>query len=314
MKDNLEKKYTSTKTKLLHNLHRLNEIQSTGKLRPISIQLAPTDKCNLNCVFCSVKKRDMDELKFEDIKNALSKLRKAGAQTVEITGGGDPTLHPDIVGILNVCISLGFKVGLITNGILLNEKISYNQLSSLSWIRISMNCLDYVDKIELNIPNNVTLGFSYVWNENSKPSIINKIRQYRKIHNAKYIRVVPDCRNVKFIEDYRKSIMPIINEYPDVDGMFFQEKEYVPPSRCWMGYLKPFINADGYIYHCSANPLIDLKFNKKFRMGHISEIDKIWNDKYVIPFTSEHCGECFFKEHNELIEEIILDIEHKDFI
>jgi MoaA/NifB/PqqE/SkfB family radical SAM enzyme len=311
MKSRYERKFTSTKTKLLHNLDRLVEVQS-GIYRPVSIQLAPTDKCNLNCIFCSVKNRDMDELTYKEATAAVSDLVRLGAKTVEITGGGDPTLYGPINELLDFCLSLNLRVGLITNGILLNKKIEYQILERLTWIRVSLNGLDCMDDIYLNIPNNVVLGFSYVWNELSSKDKLEKVKSYKEKHNAAYARIVPDCRNVKFIEDYREKIMPLINDIEGMNGIFFQEKEYVPPSRCWMGYLKPFINSDGYVYHCSANPLINLKFNPKFRMGHISEINKIWSD--VKPFDSKHCGECFFKEHNELIEELITKVEHKDFI
>jgi MoaA/NifB/PqqE/SkfB family radical SAM enzyme len=311
MKSKYERKFTSTKTKLLHNLDRLSEIQN-GIYRPISIQLAPTDKCNLNCVFCSVKNRDMDELTYEESITAVSDLVTLGAKTIEITGGGDPTLYKSINELLDFCLNLNLKVGLITNGILLNKKIDYEILKQLTWIRVSLNGLDYMDDIELDVPDSVVLGFSYVWNELSSQNKLEKVKQYKEKHNAAYTRIVPDCRNVKFIKDYRKKIMPLINNMEGMNGIFFQEKEYVPPSRCWMGYLKPFINSDGYVYHCSANPLINLKFNPKFRMGHISEIEKIWS--IPKPFDSKHCGECFFKEHNELIEELITEVEHRDFI
>jgi MoaA/NifB/PqqE/SkfB family radical SAM enzyme len=310
-KSKWEKQYTSTRVKLLHNPDRLAEIKE-GKFRPISIQLAPTDKCNLNCVFCSVKNREMKELPYDIATRGVYDLVLLGAKTIEITGGGDPTLYPDINRLINFCDGLGLKIGLISNGVSLDKNIEQEQLKKLTWLRISLNSLDYLRNIKLNIPDNVVLGFSYVWNEKSTRKRFDKILKYKEKYGAKYIRVVPDCRNVEFIEEYRETIMPMINSIEGVNGMFFQEKDYTPPERCWMGYLKPFLNSDGYVYHCSANPLIDLKFNEKFRMGRIVDIKQIWENP--VPYCSENCGECFFKEHNELLEEILLDVEHEEFI
>jgi organic radical activating enzyme len=221
MKSRYERKFTSTKTKLLHNLDRLVEVQS-GIYRPVSIQLAPTDKCNLNCIFCSVKNRDMDELTYKEATAAVSDLVRLGAKTVEITGGGDPTLYGPINELLDFCLSLNLRVGLITNGILLNKKIEYQILERLTWIRVSLNGLDCMDDIYLNIPNNVVLGFSYVWNELSSKDKLEKVKSYKEKHNAAYARIVPDCRNVKFIEDYREKIMPLINDIEGMNGIFFQ--------------------------------------------------------------------------------------------
>lgn len=310
MRTEYEKRFTSTKIKLLHNLDRLQEIKD-GKFRPISIQLAPTDKCNLDCVFCSVKKREGNELSFEEVCIAITELTRMGAKTIEITGGGDPTLYSFINELIEFSTNLGLKVGLITNGILLNKNISYFLLEKLSWIRISLNSLDYVKELNVNIPKGPIIGFSYVWNESSDLNKIRKLLEYKERYDASYVRIVPDCRDVKFIEEYRKEIQPKIQDKLG-SGFFFQEKDYTPPKRCWIGYLKPFINSDGYLYRCSANPLIELKFNSKFRIGKIEEIKDIWDN--IKPFSTEHCGECFFKEHNELIEEIICKIEHEDFI
>lgn len=312
MRTDLENKFTSTRTKLLHNLDRLQEIKN-GKFRPISIQIAPTDKCNLDCIFCSVKKREGNELSFESACYAIHKLSNLGAKTIEITGGGDPTLYPFINELIEFSIALNLKVGLITNGIKLNDKILINTIKKLTWIRISLNGLDYIKDITFEIPKETTLGFSYVWNELSNIDKIQKLLEYKENYNAKYVRIVPDCRNVKFIEKYRKEILPIIQSKSE-NGLFFQEKDYTPPKKCFIGYLKPFINSDGYLYHCSANPLIELKFNPKFRMGKIKDIDCIWNNVKLKAFSTENCGECFFREQNEIIEEISNKIEHEDFI
>lgn len=304
----LEKKFTSTTTKLLHNLDRLKEVQK-GKWRPISIQIAPTDKCNLDCVFCSVKKRPMKELTKRQSFKIVDDFMELGAKTIEITGGGDPTMCNYINELIQYCKKKGLKVGLISNGVILNRKVSQESLRCLTWLRISLNSLDYIKDLNLKVPKNVTLGFSYVWNEKSNMKVLEKMRNYKKKYGAAYVRIVPDCRNVKYIREYRQKIRPTIEKFP---GFFFQEKEYTPPHRCWMGYIKPFVNSDGYVYHCSANPLIKLKFNEKFILGHISEIKNIW--KNPKPFTTEHCSECFFREHNELLEEVLREVDHGDFV
>lgn len=309
MQSEYEQKYTSTVAKLLHNLDRLEDIQC-GTFRPISVQLAPTDRCNLSCIFCSLKNREMKELSIEKCRNVLLIFKRMGAKTVEITGGGDPTMYPYINELMDFAHATGYKIGMISNGILINKKISTYCLKKLTWLRVSLNCLDYIDEISLKIPKSVTLGLSYVWNDKSDFSILDKISDYARIYNAKYVRIVPDCLDVAKLDKYKKAIEPFIAKYP---GFFLQQKEYKAPSRCWIGYLKPFVNSDGYIYHCSANPLINRKFNEKFRMCSIDNIDA-WNNPR--PFDTSNCrdGKCFFKEQNDLLEQVMIDIEHRDFI
>lgn len=310
LKTKYEQKFTSTTSKLLQNLDRLQEMRQ-GKFRPISIQLAPTDKCNLNCVFCSVKEREMKELSFEECKQTLNSFKKLGAKTVEITGGGDPTIYPYINELIAYAGELNYQIGMISNGAVLKKNVAEESLEKLTWLRISLNSLDYVKEIDLSIPDNITLGFSYVWNDYSSIEKLNLVKQYQEKYRAKYVRIVPDCLDVHKKEQYINDIQPLIDKYPN---FFFQQKEHLVPHRCWMGYIKPFVNSDGYIYHCSANPLLSRKFNDKFRLGHITEIEKIWESPAA--FNTCDCveGKCFFKEHNDLIEQVLLNIDHKDFI
>lgn len=310
MKSVYEQQYTSTTSKMLNNLDLLAAIKR-GKLYPTSVQIAPTDICNLNCSFCSVKNRAHNTLEYHDIAVALREFRRLGSRTVEFTGGGDPTMYPYIESLINDAYRIGYKIGLITNGVFLNENISNEFLQKLEWVRVSLNSLEYVNEIELNIPKNVTLGFSYVWNEKSDGAMLEKIAEYAEKHHAAYVRIVPNCLTAETMEQSTKDVVPLIEKYP---RFFWQQKTHTKPESCLMGYIKPFVNSDGYIYHCSASPLIERKFTQHFRMGHISEIRKIWEGQQ--PFDTSLCqdGKCFFREHNELIQQIQLPIAHKDFI
>lgn len=315
MRSDKEKLYTSNSGKLLNTLVKLNRTAEVyeGKLRPIEIQIALTNKCSLDCVFCSVKKRDKTiELDYDMACQALLDFTELGAKSVVITGGGDPTLHPKIEDFIIYCNYLGLKVGLITNGVKLKEKIKGEVLAHLTWVRVSLNSLDYLDNISIpELPNNVTLGFSYVWNEFTNRETLFKIRNYALTHKVKYVRIVPDCRNVKLIKKYSR----MIQEYVKKDDLFFfQTKETVPPDRCFIGYLKPFVNVDGWVYHCSANPLIDLKFNESFRMCRVDDINGFWGRK-AKSFKTKKCGECFYKEHHDsVIEPLMMRGEHSEFI
>jgi MoaA/NifB/PqqE/SkfB family radical SAM enzyme len=306
----MEKLYTSTTAKLLHNLHRLIEIKN-GVFRPISVQFAPTDKCNLDCDFCSVKNREGDEIEIGDAKKAVFDFKNLGAKTIEFTGGGEPTLYKGINELILYSHNLMYRIGFITNGIKLSKIVDEN-LDRLDWLRISLNSLDYVKDID--VPKiKGTLGFSYVINDRTTEKTFEKIKQYKEKYEATYVRIVPNCLSVDTIEESRKKAENLLNQSK---GFFFQSKKYDVPKRCWIGYLKPFIAPDGYVYACSANPLIARKFDPRFRIGHISNVREIYDRKVFIPFDTSVCqkGKCFFKEHNDLIEDLLCEIEHEDFI
>ncbi|MBC8460842.1 MAG: radical SAM protein [Deltaproteobacteria bacterium] len=296
----LEQRFTSTSIKLLKQYERFEEWER-GILRPISLQLAPTDRCNLACDFCSVKNRDGDELGFFEMRPAIVTLKAKGLKTVELTGGGDPTMYEDIEDLICFIHGQELEIGFITNGIRLSE-ISQRCLDMLTWIRISMNCLDYVDDIDMPpIAEATTLGFSYVVNDKMTEDTVTKILKKMDEVNVEYLRLVPNCLSEKDIKASEEMVMEFgLFDNPKV---FYQKKKRQVPHHCRIGYLKPFLNADGYFYHCSANPLIDRKFHPDFRMGRIDEIDKIWTQPYAA-FDTKSCqeGKCFFKEHNDFLD------------
>jgi len=306
----LESRYTSSNAKLLHHLDRLQLIQK-GIFKPIMLELAPTNKCDLNCVFCSVANRDQSkELSLNDIINAVKTFKHLGLLSIELTGGGDPLCHPDISEIVDVLYSMKFELGLITNGLRLNEALTKKQLRKFKWIRISLNTLDYKKKLEINVPSNTTLGFSYVWNQLSTPKKLEQVSDYAKKYHAQYVRVVGDCLSAERIDKARKEITPLMPKFPH---FFFSTKGYDKPKECWLGYLRPFLNADGYIYRCSANPLINRKFHPHFRMCDYSQIICFWK-KPAKAFATDKCGLCFFKTQNELLSSIINPVKHPNFI
>lgn len=313
MKD-LEKNFTATDYKLLQHPDRLLEIKK-GIFKPITLELAPTNKCNLDCVFCSVKNRDKtQEIPFEELVPVLEQFRDLGLKNVEITGGGEPTLYPQINELIEwIYWNTKWPIGLITNGTTLEELegIIPRNLDRLEWLRISLNSLDYVDKIF--IPKiQGTLGFSYVWNEKSTEETLDKIHRLKIKHNAEYVRVVPNCLSVKDQQEFKKRTAVLVKQYP---GFFAQSKPYSVPKRCWWGYLKPFLNADGYIYRCSACALLERRFPEAFRMGHMSQVKKIW-DMPVAFDSKSKCqeGKCFFASQNEIIENMLKGVEHDAFI
>ena len=230
------------------------------------------------------------------------------------TGGGDPTIYKHINDVIEYAAYNYDGIGLITNGIKLGN-ISYDNLGKLTWLRISLNSLDYIDDFELNVPSNITLGFSYVITDLSSEAQLERVADYADKYNAAYVRIVPNCLSIEDISKSTELVLPYLEKYPK---FFFQKKKYNVPKQCWMYLIKPFVNPDGYVYHCSATPLIDRKFTDKFRVCHIDDIVKTWENSYGNPkaFNTCNCqeGKCFFAEHNDLIEQVISPCNHKDFV
>lgn len=78
-----------------------------------------TNKCNLNCKWCGVKK-GKDILSYDKIVSVIDKNKP---RFVEFTGG-EPLLRKDIFKLIDYCKSKGIYVCLNTNGTLIDDNIS----------------------------------------------------------------------------------------------------------------------------------------------------------------------------------------------
>ncbi len=305
-----EQEFTSTLIKLLRHPDRLKEM-SLGIWKPITLQVSPTDKCNLNCDFCSVSKRKGDTIKISNLEQAIDDFVDLGIQSMEITGGGDPTMYQDINRLIDYGHQKGLSMGMITNGLCLSN-IEQEQLDKLDWLRVSLSYLDFAPGVQFHIPQiKGTLGFSYVWNKTSNRRKIEKINALAIFHNAEYVRIVPDCKNVEEQQVYKKQMEEFIEEFPN---MFFQSKPYDVHKKCQMGKIKPFLNSDGNVYHCSAAPLYEERFSEKWKICHMSQIKDTWKHFPEMDTFSCEKGKCFYSEQNKLLHQLEGTVKHDKFI
>jgi len=82
-------------------------------------------KCNIipPCAFCYYKFEPKTWKSLKEIKIDLIRQAKYYGFTHTDITGGEPTFHPDIIEILKFCHSLNIKPTLITNGLMMTEKM-----------------------------------------------------------------------------------------------------------------------------------------------------------------------------------------------
>lgn len=94
------------------------------KAFPLSIELSPTLKCNLNCLFCWRQENnniDSEELTFEKYKKILKEASGMNVKEVRVIGGGEPLFRKDTFDVMKGIKSRGMFGYICTNGNLFNE-------------------------------------------------------------------------------------------------------------------------------------------------------------------------------------------------
>jgi len=299
--------YTSTGNKFISHFDVIKRLEEKEKATPISLQIAPTSICNLKCSFCSnVNRSKHESLDPNFLMELLVDLKNQGLKAIEWTGGGDPTCYPYINELIMFADGLGLEQGMITNGTLLTSWIQDIARNCLLWIRVSMNCLDYVDDIDLSDIKSV-LGFSYVMNRNTTAGVLLRLNEYVQQYDPEYVRIVPDCQCT--LEEQEKNNREIPESIKDLgDKYIYQPKVFQKPERCWWGFFKPFLLHDGWIYPCSSVVLNDdseRSFHEKYRWV---KAENLIDEKYdqmihqAHPFDPSRCDHCVFTAQNNLVD------------
>jgi len=307
--------FTSTGSKLLFHTDVVNRIREEGIATPISLQVAPTSRCNLSCSFCSNTNREKHEdLDIEDLMKVLYRLKRMGLKTVEWTGGGDPTIYEGINEVILYAMGLGLEQGFITNGVLLKQMLSKSALEALKWVRVSLNSLDYQEPFDLPEISG-TLGFSYVMNDDTNGNSLFQIQDYVNKYHPDYVRIVPNCQST--FEEQEESNR-VYSKYFGKFGKpyFYQSKTFETPERCWWGYLKPFLHHSGFIYPCSSvvlNNDSERQFHDKYRWYHMNDVEEFYSQE-MSNFDPSSCSHCVFTSQNNMVDSLIHPSNMRNFI
>lgn len=111
--------------------------------KPTAINIDITNRCNCRCKQCDIWKSDEGtELPTEAWKAILIKLKEWRGLFNLTIGGGEPFLRKDIVELIAFASRHGILTNVLTNGILINEKIvSQLEHSGLDRIAVSIDGL-----------------------------------------------------------------------------------------------------------------------------------------------------------------------------
>ena len=106
--------------------------------------LFTTNKCNLNCIYCSTEagKKLQNELTLDEKKKIILEAKDMGAKLVNICGSGEPMLDDDFYKLVGFIDSLGLNTEVVTNGTNINKKNAEWLLRHNAYIVFKLNSLN----------------------------------------------------------------------------------------------------------------------------------------------------------------------------
>lgn len=108
----------------------------------MKIYVVPVENsCNARCLFCTTKFKSDKEFGNLLAISDLSQIDYMDVDKIEITGGGDPFLHPEIWHIISYCVGKA-PTQIYTNASLLNVSRDAKTLKKLAYLCISRSHYD----------------------------------------------------------------------------------------------------------------------------------------------------------------------------
>lgn len=218
--------------KIFQHLDRLALWQSGGNPIPITVELDPTNLCNLKCPYCNfriLRRENKQSLDKNTMKMVIKELGKLGVRGITFTGGGDPLCNPDTLYAVKLAKKSGMNVGFITNGVLQTPEISEIILQNCIWYRLSLDAdcqetyermhkvnafhkvisnLETIIQIKKKIKSKCTIGVGYLTGMDSITGIL-PVAKLCKSMGVDYIQFRPIVLNdIKKFRKYSLEVWP----------------------------------------------------------------------------------------------------------
>lgn len=311
---------------------------------PVMFDLHPTLACQNRCSFCisanfhvgGVERSNFDrrhQLDWDVLKRVIHEWDEMSVRSVQLTGGGEPTLYPQFADLLYELKSAGIKVGLITNGVKVGE-YSNEILDTVDWIRFSLDAsntnmyrqiksAEHFEKVMASIDiltegrkqhprgNNVRIGVAYIITHESMSGIgeitSRFIEEGTDIDYLQFKDVV--MRGMTLTPYYHQLIEKKIDEakhyaknfqvmYTKHGGI---QADLDGMNKCDVLDYVAILGADGNIYPCCS-----LEYIPSLSYGSVydNSIRTLWENRPPFEVKEELCWNCRMTGINRVIREL----------
>lgn len=317
--------------KILSCYKEVKQILAGKMPAPRTMEFFLSNTCNHACAGCHSRYMHKDDecfLDFDVMKEVVTDISEMGVEGVEISGGGEPLLYPNIVPAIAFIRSKGMKVGMFTNGTMLSGEIADFMVQNLLFLRIAFDAgkratyrkIHGRDEFELlleNIENLVrvrlkhkpapgrrkndtiygsaTIGAKYLVSSRNWTELADAAQLAREI-GLDYFQYKSLRASKLTLEgeelDQAREVAEKANELTDETFQVFGDLEKTKViGRCFLNPIHPVIDATGNMYLCAF-----FHHRKKtHRIGNVYQksFPEIWySQRHFDAFLSTKPKEC----------------------
>jgi len=144
---------------------------------PSYVLIEPSSICNMRCPMCfqtdkSFTTKDyMGKIEIDFFKSIIDECHKEGVGALTLASRGEPTLHPDLIDMLNYVKGKFFEVKINTNASRLNTKLSEAIISS-------------VNHVVFSIDSHISKEYEVIRKGGKFDNVLNNVKEFWRIRNS----------------------------------------------------------------------------------------------------------------------------------
>jgi MoaA/NifB/PqqE/SkfB family radical SAM enzyme len=335
--------------KIVHHQDRLIALRAGRQTVPVHVYLYPSDACNLKCDFCMFRGDKLNHelhsfdkanmLPMNKIEEIVYNCHDMGVKAIEVTGGGEPTTHPDIAFILWLVLHEKMELGFVTNGLILKDEV-IGELKKSSWVRFSLDAatantftkikgVNAFDRVVRNMSRMVernkksVISVSFVITKDNYGEIVQGARLAKGIGLNNIRFGAPSQNRSKeyfdgFYDEARRLIVEaeklsdnkfkVFNTFKDrLQNLQTGKQDY---DFCPMQQIQTHIGADWNVYRCCV-----MTYSKEGLLGSLKHqtFKQLWESPATIKKIKElkprrDCQlPCLFEQKNKFINYMLED-------
>ena len=342
----MSKDFPYSPNKIFHHRKWIDSVRRGEFPPPIFVEILPTNRCNHRCTFCSYRNQEYgssqrfnpkDEIPFKKLAEIVEDCAEMGVKAIEVTGGGEPMMHPQFLDLCRLIISKGLDLGLVTNGSWWTDEAT-EVLKDAAWVRISIDagCKKTYEAVRrckpraYDIVRQAIRDLSSIKQTNPTPIIgvgfVVMQDNYKDIEHAVARAREDGADNIRisavfqekgaayfesFKEETQQQCRKIAGEYSNKDFTVFNlfddrltdlsagSPDY---STCHFQQASTYIGADQHVYRCCVLGYNDLGFLGSLKQQRFKDM---WNRpetrEAIWEFNPRVCPQCMFNNKNRSI-------------
>lgn len=266
-----------------------------------SVQFYPTLRCNLHCHFCfNNGLQAAADVTIANFATILAVLKEAGVQCIDVLGG-EPTLHPGLVPLLDMINRQGMKSNLSSNGTRIDVLNALAAQFDRDFLRVGISLND--QEVPEDLHHYIIRHRPVLKSVLTMPYMIpSSCKRYIGMPGIEYFLIYMDIVDHRGLENsmpfyqYYQELCRLKNCYSGLRGVFCsglvsETGDDLPTTsaRCPAGTMKLSIKTDGSVYPC----YLFFRY-KEFELGNIlrDDFQRIWENPLLNFFRQCSVNKC----------------------